>query len=398
MYKFLEKCIAGCLAGSIVIFPYMAKSEPGRPISEIIDRRGRQAFTQEKTDFAREYILGPGDRLLIEVLDVPEYSGTFGVGPNGIIFLPGLEPINASGLTIEELKDLIIERLSNFVISPSLFVTPIAYRPIRVYVGGEIERPGYYYMTGIQGTSYKSPRQNFEGNDPVSQYRDQIRNRNLALSSGNRFTDALINPTIFDALRAAGGVTPFSNLTEVSVTRRLPRRLGNKALRTQVNFWSFISTGSNEQNIALVDGDTVYVPRSPKAIRDQIIQASRTNLSPQEIRVIVSGRVRNPGTIILRQGATLEQALSAAGGTKILRGTIEFIRFNSDGSSDARQILGTGNKPAGSYTNPVLMAGDLIRVNDSPLTAISSIIGEITSPALGIYSTYAIIDGFQNED
>ena len=108
--------------------------------------------------------------------------------------------------------------------------------------------------------------------------------------------------------------------------------------------------------------------------------------------VYVTGRVRDPGAINLPQGATLNQALAAAGGQKLLGGQVEFIRFNRDGSTDKRKFSAAGTKPAGSYKNPVLMHGDVVRVNDSPISASITVLGEITTPAVGIYSIYGLFN------
>tara|TARA_Y100001954_G_C15508828_1_gene453587 strand:- start:50 stop:439 length:390 start_codon:yes stop_codon:yes gene_type:complete len=43
------------------------------------------------------YILGTGDKLAIELLDLPELSGTYSVGPSGSIYLPRLRALNMDG-------------------------------------------------------------------------------------------------------------------------------------------------------------------------------------------------------------------------------------------------------------------------------------------------------------
>ena len=50
------------------------------------------------------YILGPGDVLNIELLDLPELSGQFSIGPDGFLYLPRLRALYVEGLTIEELR------------------------------------------------------------------------------------------------------------------------------------------------------------------------------------------------------------------------------------------------------------------------------------------------------
>ena len=348
------------------------------------------------------YILGPGDSVLVELLDVPEYSGIFTVDPSGTLYLPRLRSVPVEGLTVEELRLSLTQKFSTYIHDPQVFVSPMAYRPIRVYVGGEVQRPGYYYLSGQQGvvgTEIKRPAiqpDSFELGRRSINNTSRITN-NPADSSKPEVNGVFTNlglrlPTVFDALRTAGGVTPFSKLSEVSVTRKLPHSSGGRKIRAEVNFLELITDGNENQNIRLFDGDTVIVSRSAVELREQIIKAGQTNLSPDFIQVYVTGRVREPGSKVLPQGATLDQALASAGGQKLLRGQVEFIRFNRDGSTDKRKFFVGGSNPAGSYKNPVLMAGDVVRVNESPLSATVTVLNEITSPALGVYSVYKIFN------
>ena len=96
------------------------------------------------------YILGPGDAVVVELLDVPEYSGVFTIGPDGTLYLPRLRSLVVEGLTVEELRYFLTQQFSAYVRDPQVFVSPAAYRPIRVYIGGEVARPGYYYLSGQQ--------------------------------------------------------------------------------------------------------------------------------------------------------------------------------------------------------------------------------------------------------
>ena len=197
-------------------------------------------------------------------------------------------------------------------------------------------------------------------------------------------------PTVFDALRAGGGVTPFSNLSDVTVTRRQPLSSGGGKVRASVNFLALITEGDESQNIRLFDGDTVVVTKSPVVLRDQILRAAETNLSPYQVEVFVSGRVKAPGPVVVPQGSSLNQALVAAGGPRLLRGQVEFVRFYRDGSTERRQFGYNPSAPAGAPNNPVLMAGDVVRINDSLLSAGVEVLNEVTGPVLSVYSLYRI--------
>ena len=58
-----------------------------------------------------------------------------------------------------------------------------------------------------------------------------------------------------------------------------------------------------------------------------------------------------------------------AGGLKVLHGSVEFIRFNREKTIDRRIFRYKPSAPADDYKNPVLMAGDVVRVRESPLSA-----------------------------
>ena len=348
------------------------------------------------------YILGPGDRLEIELLDIPELSGTFSIGPDGTLYLPRLRALFVEGLTVEELRYFLTEQFKAYVKNPQVYLNPVAYRPVRVYVGGEISRPGYYILSGSQVLEDQLQIQDSENPASLRQRRTSLQDTQAArLRASRKATDdvtALLGvsansyrwPTLFDALRAAQGVTPYSNLGDVQVVRKQPLSAGGGKIRATVDFLRLVSNGDEAVNIRLFDGDVVQVSRSQQVMRDQLLAASRTNLSPDFIEVFVSGRVKEPGPQSLPQGATLNQAIASAGGVKLLRGNVEFLRFNPDGATDRRQFSLNPSAKSGDYKNPVLMSGDVVRVNDSLFSASVEVLNEITGPAVGVYSVYSL--------
>lgn len=339
------------------------------------------------------YILGPGDALQIELLDLPELSGTFAIEPDGTLYLPRLRAIYVEGLTVEELRYFLTEQFKRYVRQPELFIRPVSYRPVRVYVGGEIQRPGFYLLSGAQqqadqldlesASEVASRRLKIKGVDASSPTVNSSQSQQLSLVSTRV-------PTLFDALRAARGITQFSNLAEVRVVRKQPLSSGGGKIQAKVNFLRLITNGDESVNIRLFDGDTIQVGRSPEVLIDQLLAASRTNLSPDFVEVFVSGRVKEPGPQSLPQGSTLNQAIASAGGSKLLKGKVEFLRFNREGSTDRRLFNYNASAQAGDYKNPVLMAGDVVRLNDSPLSASIEVMDELTGPFVGVYSVYSL--------
>ena len=88
------------------------------------------------------YILGPGDSLEIELLNLPELSGRFTIGPDGNLYLPRLRSLYVEGLTVEDLRLYLTQKFSTYVLDPQIYIRPVTFRPVRSSVGGEVKRPG----------------------------------------------------------------------------------------------------------------------------------------------------------------------------------------------------------------------------------------------------------------
>ena len=296
-------------------------------------------------------------------------SGKFDIGPDGTVYLPRLRSLYVEGLTLEELRALLIRKYRTYVHSPHIFLRQTTYRPIRIYVTGEVRRPGFYTLSQITYSTDKT----YKASKPQD-------------------TASFLFPTVFDAIRAAQGTTPFSDLSAVQVTRKRAKGLGGGVMRTNLNFLSMILEGDESQNIRLYDGDTLKIKKSPVIMREQLIKAGQSNLTSDFMKVYVTGRVNIPGDITIPQGTSLNQAIAVAGGVKWLRGKISFIRFNNEGSIDRKIFAYQPGAAANTESNPILMSGDLIRVEDTFLIKATSTLNELTSPFVSIYSAYALFN------
>ncbi|RNC90838.1 MAG: polysaccharide export periplasmic protein [Synechococcus sp. YX04-3] len=389
----------GALAACLVLSPLPLNAQPApsdtNPTSNLTSsKRSRVTFDA--------YILGPGDGLDIEMFDLPELSGRVDIGPDGTIYLPRLRALYVEGLTIEELRLFLTDQYRPYVREPEIYIRPVRFRPIRVYVGGEVKRPGYYSLSGdkeLQRLSESAEQATLDGLSGPGTSRsvlNQIPGGGTPTTGGGGLsTFGLQFPTVFDAIRVAKGITPFTDLSKVQVTRRQPASSGGGRIRTNLNFLSLITTGDESQNIRLFDGDVVSVAKSPEVMREQLLKAGQTNLTPQFMQVYVSGRVRNPGPVTLPQGSSLVQAIDLAGGTKLMHGKVEFIRFTREGTIDRRIFRFKSDAPADDYRNPVLMVGDVVRLRESIASAGIEMLNEITTPAVGLYSVYSIYRDIQ---
>ncbi len=343
-----------------------------------------------KSGLYESYILGPGDTIQVEVLDLPELSGVFSIGPDGLVYLPRLRSVFIEGQTIKSLNKLLTDRFREYVQEPELYIKVVGYRPIRIYVGGEVQRPGYYTLMGTRVIE-RDKRMGTKIQIPSTTRADFIP-RGYGESSGS--TDlpqdqgkTNVFPTLFDAIRASQGSTAYSNLSKVKITRKRSIYRGGGRIGTTVNFLSMITKGDDTQNLRLFDGDVVRVPKSSIPLREQLLEASQTNLSPQFFEVFVSGRVKYPGAVTLPQGSSLNKAI-LAGSPKVLRGKIEFVRFTKGGDVDRRVFSYQPNAPVSDYRNPILMSGDIVRVQDSLFTSTLEIVNEVSAPFVGVYSLY----------
>ena len=199
----------------------------GQTTETVVMRQGQPLPLEQRPQITYDsYILGPGDGLQIELLDLPELSGGFSIGPDGTLYLPRLRALYVEGLTIEELRTLLTQKFSTYVRDPQVYLRPVVYRPIRVYVGGEVKRPGYYTLTGVQsaiGDNNSSLPNQLESLDSQSA---GLQNNSSGGSIASGSSSATLFPTVFDAIRSARNYSlygPFPSASDPQ-TRRRPWR------------------------------------------------------------------------------------------------------------------------------------------------------------------------------
>lgn len=103
-----------------------------------------QAFSEDKTS----YLLGPEDVIRVFVWGHPELSGDMVIHPAGNIPFLLIGDVMAEGLTEEELEKVLIERLSRYIVDPQVSITITEYNSKRIYILGEVDRPGEYPIGG----------------------------------------------------------------------------------------------------------------------------------------------------------------------------------------------------------------------------------------------------------
>ena len=85
-------------------------------------------------NIGNEYLLGAGDSILLNIFGLPELSGEFGIGPDGMIYLPQLKDgIQVNLLTLEEFKKKLIDEYKKILVEPNITIQLAKIRPVRVY-------------------------------------------------------------------------------------------------------------------------------------------------------------------------------------------------------------------------------------------------------------------------
>ena len=158
------------------------------------------------------YRIGPGDVLQISVWKEEGMDQQVLVKPDGGITFPLAGDIQASGLTTQELTDVVRSRLEKYIPAPVVTVSVLQTVSNKIYVVGKVARPGEYKAT---------------------HYMD-----------------------VLQALSLAGGLTPYADGDEIKIIRRE----GNVRKVYQFDYDAAVSGEGLEANIVLQAGDTIAVP------------------------------------------------------------------------------------------------------------------------------------------
>ena len=227
---------------------------------------------------AQEYTVKPGDLITVTVWERQTLSSTVTVDVNGNITLPvPIGSMSVAGLTAQQISDLLTERLKEFIINPTIFVSVTPAQTFTVHIIGEVVSPNFYNVP--DGTS------------------------------------------IQELITRAGGLTQFADIKRI----KLIRKVAADGLRPEENADKDSSTAS------AVDSPAADAAGSAKErvidfslFRDKAELSANPTLKANDVVVIprlsdvkpvhIMGAVSNPGVVTIEKTSPLIEVIFSAGG------------------------------------------------------------------------------------
>lgn len=262
---------------------------------------------------SREYRLGTGDRIDLNVFQAEQLTREYQVNSKGEIQLPVAGKVSIGGLTVDEAQTEIVKALANNVmIDPQVTISISEYSSNEISVTGAVQSPNLYTVK--------------EGRSP------------------------------FEMLTMAGGLSKDAGQQLHISTRQRNSESGQlENLRMIVDLQSFFDPKSPEdfkhkeniQNLVLLDGDSIYVPKAGL--------------------VYIDGAIKKPGSYTLPNDTTIFSLLALAGGAKWSSSSrgVKVVR-KVNGATVVNNINLTKIK-SGKAPDFKLQSGDLVLVGHNPL-------------------------------
>lgn len=156
----------------------------------------------------QNYVLGPGDAVMIDIYGASQKTENLTVSPDGYVVVEGFGPIQVAGLTVEQAQRKVRQQLGGRYSSSQIMLTVGQTRTITVNVMGEVKTPGSFTLSAFA--------------------------------------------TVFHALYMAGGPSDIGTLRNIKVYR-------NNRLVTTVDVYDYILNGNLKGNVRLADNDVITV-------------------------------------------------------------------------------------------------------------------------------------------
>lgn len=175
---------------------------------DIFNNRALTFEPQMNIATPQNYVLGPGDQLIIDVYGDTQKSEQLTVSPEGDVTVPEYGPIHVAGLSVASAQKRVRKSLGSYYQSSDIKVSVGQTRSIMVNVMGEVRTPGTYTLSAFA--------------------------------------------TVFHALYMAGGISELGTLRNIKVFRQ------GKQI-SAVDVYEFILNGRLAGNVRLQENDVIQV-------------------------------------------------------------------------------------------------------------------------------------------
>lgn len=217
----LRQGMPTALNPSRIVGPLTTRSEFQQYAEDATGRRlpvyGRQLFDQVPTTFApvenvpvpADYVLGPGDQLLIRAWGKIELDSRVTVDRNGQIYLPRVGTLTVAGLRYSQIEAYIRSAISALFKDFELNVTLGQLRTIQIFVLGDARQPGAYTVSSLS--------------------------------------------TLVDALFTSGGPSATGTMRRIQLRR-------DAKTASEFDLYDLIRKGDKSHDVRLLPGDIIFIP------------------------------------------------------------------------------------------------------------------------------------------
>ncbi len=340
-------------------------------------------LTGNAQDYKGDYKIHVDDVLIVSVWGHPEFEREVLVGPDGTISVPLAGKIDAVGKTVDEITEILNDKLKETLLDPDVNVALKQYRRLEVLVLGEIARPGDYelsfgsrLLTAISragGPTEKADINNLRLTRADTSFdidlervmADSDTANNLELKDGDviYLPSGFIEVTLMGEIEKPGryemrtgsrvlnAISTAGGPTEAAQTRELELNRGDESFT--VDLESVLRGVQIEDNRELQDGDILFLPGT-------------------RMEVTILGEVRQQGMYELKEGVRLSDLLARSGG--LLESASQTATIESNGRMETVEL----EEVFSGGFNPVLNEGDTVYISRTEYRV--AVIGEVNQP------------------
>jgi polysaccharide biosynthesis/export protein len=298
-----------------------------------------------------DYKLAPRDVIEIIVEDAPELSVNYTINSKGIIPLRFLGATLVAGKTIDEIGKLITEGLrGRYLQDPKVYVSVKQYNSRTFFIQGAVRNPGVYVVSGRPSLfRLMTIAGGLQENHGLVAYvfrEAPPKPEKLETGAQQNGLDNKVKDLINNAKGAATGTA-----TGAAAAPEVEGEPDYEMITANIGG---MLRGRRDTNIIVKPGDVVYVP-------------------PADV-FYIAGEVKAPGQFHLRQGITLRQAISLAGGTHFKARLGKGVIFRTDPVTGnfTELPVDIGAVMSGKNKDLPLMGNDVIWVPNNSVKSIGA--------------------------